>query len=359
MTASGSDPLIGRTIGQYEIVARVGGGSMGVVYKARHTRLKHTRALKFLEPRLSHDEEAQARFRQEAEAASATDHPNVCTIYDLAHTDDGQAFIVMAFYEGTTLKQRLASGPVPIEEALAMATEIADGLGAAHVTGVVHRDVKPGNLMLTEHGLRILDFGLATFVDALHLTGPQAQIGTFAYMSPEQISGATADARSDVWAVGVILYEMLAGRRPFEGDAEAISRAVRAETPTPLRELRPEIPEAVEHIVFRALLRDPALRFQNGRELSRALREARGLTVPIPVPERVATPAAAARPRRKWWLPAAAAAAVVMAAAALSTWLVVWPQPRRLIAIVPVVNQTGYPELEPFRLGLTEAVSSA
>ena len=359
MTASGSDPLIGRTIGHYEIVARVGGGSMGVVYKARHTRLNHVRALKFLEPRLSHDEEAQARFRQEAEAASATDHPNVCTIYDLAHTEDGQLFIVMAFYEGQTLKQRLATGAIPVEEALAVATEIADGLGAAHAKAVIHRDVKPGNLMLTEHGVRILDFGLATFVDALHLTGPAAQVGTLAYMSPEQISGGGADARSDVWALGVILYEMLAGRRPFDGDADGLARAVCHQTPPPLRTVRAEVSESMEQVVFRALLRDPAFRYQNGRELTRALREARGLTVPISVPPRSWTPPPSPRPRRVWRPVIAVLAASVTAVSGLLAGLLLWPVSRRPIAVVPVVNQTGYAELEPYRLGLTEALSSA
>jgi tetratricopeptide (TPR) repeat protein/tRNA A-37 threonylcarbamoyl transferase component Bud32 len=357
--AAGSDPLIGRTIGYYEVIARVGGGSMGVVYKARHTRLNHTRALKFLEPRLSHDEEAQVRFRQEAEAASATDHPNVCTIYDLAHTDDGQLFIVMAFYEGQTLKQRLATGPMAVDEALAVATEIAAGLGAAHAKTVIHRDVKPGNLMLTEHGVRILDFGLATFVDALHLTGPAAPVGTLAYMAPEQMSGGGADARSDVWAVGVILYEMLSGRRPFDGDADGLMRAVCHQTPPPLRSLRPDVPETVEQIVFRTLLRDPAFRFQNGHDLARALREARGLTLPIPVPPRARTAPSPSPPRRHRRRAIAASAAAVAMAVGLVAGVLLWPGTRRAIAVVPVVNRTGYAELEPYRLGLTEALSSA
>ena len=185
----------------------------------------------------------------------------------------------MAFYEGRTLKQRLESGPLPIDEALEIATQIADGLAKAHAQGVVHRDIKPGNIMVTDDGVRILDFGLATFVDALKLTGENVSFGTPAYMSPEQVRGEAADARSDVWAAGVVLYEMLAGHAPFQGAyAEAMGYAIRHESPMSLRTARPEIREDIEQLVFRALHKEPAVRFQSGRELAKALRNVRGVT---------------------------------------------------------------------------------
>jgi tetratricopeptide (TPR) repeat protein len=356
------DQMIGRTIAQYEILARRGGGGMGVVYEARDTKLGRRVALKFLPPQWSHDEAAKQRFVREAQAASATDHPNICTIHDVGTTDDGQLFIVMAYYPGETLKQRLAGGPLPLLEALDIATQVADGLAKAHANGVVHRDIKPGNIILTEDGVRIVDFGLATFVDALQLTAPGSTLGTAAYMSPEQARGEEADARADVWAVGVILYEMLAGHVPFRGAyAEAIAYAIRNDAPASLHEQRPEVPEDVEQLVFRALHKDSAIRFQNGRELARALRHARGFTVPmdlrtqaIEVPRGALT--SAALPRRRLGRAVAAAVALpVLALIAALTWLL-WPEPRVGVLIAPVANQTGFPEVEPYRLALTQAI---
>ena len=330
-----NDPFVGRTIAQYEILARVGGGAMGVVYQARDAKLGRLVALKFLPQQWSHDESAKQRFVREAQAASATQHPNICTIHDIETADDGQLFIVMAFYEGATLKQRLESGPMAVDEALEIATQIADGLAKAHAQGVVHRDIKPGNVMLTEDGVRILDFGLATFVDALKLTAENASFGTPAYMSPEQVRGQAADARSDVWAVGVVLYEMLAGHVPFQGShAEAIAHAIRHEAPEPLRSLRPEIPEEVEQLVFRALHKDPSVRFQNGRTLARALRQVRGLSVPLDLRtqpmEAPAPPNLPRRLRRRWAITAAA------------------------VAVTAIVSILARPEL-PFRASPAEA----
>jgi len=356
------DALIGQTIGSYVIVARVGGGGMGVVYQARHTKLGRTVALKFLPPQWSHDEDARQRFIREAQAASATNHPNICTIHDIETAPDGQLFIVMAYYEGQTLKQRIASGPLTIDEALDIATQIADGLAKAHARSVVHRDIKPGNVMLTEDGVRIVDFGLATFADALKLTVEHSTLGTAAYMSPEQVRGLAADARSDVWAVGVILYEMLTGHVPFHGShAEAIAYAVRNEPPAAIRASRPEVAEEVEHLVFRALHKEPSIRFANGRELARALREVRGHSIPldfrtetviVPRPEPV--PPQPKTSRRKVVV---VAAAIVLALGAATTWLA-WPVQRTPIVVAPVVNQTGYPELDGYRLALTHEIVS-
>jgi serine/threonine protein kinase/tetratricopeptide (TPR) repeat protein len=351
------DPLVGRTIAQYQVVARVGGGAMGVVYQARDTKLGRLVALKFLPQQWSHDETAKQRFVREAQAASATNHPNICTIHDIETADDGQLFIVMAFYEGQTLKQRLESGQTAIEEALEIATGIADGLAKAHAQGVVHRDIKPGNVILTEEGPRILDFGLATFVDALKLTAENTSFGTPAYMSPEQVRGQTADARADVWAVGVVLYEMLAGHVPFQGAyAEAVAHAILHESPAPLRGQRPDVPEEIEQLVFRALHKDPNVRFQSGRALARALRQVRGLSVPVELrTEPLAVPQAPVRTRR-WSALAVIGAAAVLAAASAAGWVWMRTAPTRLI-VAPLINITGVSDLERFRLALTHTLS--
>jgi tetratricopeptide (TPR) repeat protein len=354
-----NDPLVGRTIAQYEILTRVGGGAMGVVYRARDTKLGRVVALKFLPQKWNDDENAKQRFLREAQAASATDHPNICTIHDIETADDGQLFIVMALYEGRTLKQRLESGPLPVDDALDIATQIADGLAKAHAQGVVHRDIKPGNIMVTEDGVRILDFGLATFVDALKLTGENVSFGTPAYMSPEQVRGEAADARSDVWAAGAVLYEMLAGHAPFQGAyAEAVGYAIQHESPMSLRTNRPEVREDIEQLVFRALHKDPDVRFQSGRAFARALREARGLSVPLDLRTQalpVADVPLRARSRRRVWPRTliAVAAGVVLVVGMPAIWLLL-PSERSAVMVAPVVNQTGRAELDAYRLALTE-----
>jgi tetratricopeptide (TPR) repeat protein len=358
-----ADDLVGQTIGPYTIVTRVGGGGMGVVYQARDSKLGRTVALKFLPPQWSHDEDARQRFVREAQAASATNHPNICTIHDIATAPDGQLFIVMAYYEGVTLKQRLASGPLGVDEALDIATQIADGLARAHAQGVVHRDVKPGNVILTEDGARIVDFGLATFADAVKLTVEHSTLGTAAYMSPEQVRGQSADTRSDVWAVGVILYEMLTGHVPFQGShVEAIAYAVRNETPAPIRASRPDVGEDVEQLVFRAIHKEPSVRFKDGREMARSLRHARGQslpldlrTQPVPVPR---LPALREEKRSTWKKRAAAAGLTLALIASLTSWAL-WPAERISIAVVPAVNLTGYGELDALLPGLTHLIAVA
>jgi|SoiMethySBSTD1v2_1073268.scaffolds.fasta_scaffold00036_119 tetratricopeptide (TPR) repeat protein len=330
---------------------------MGVVYRARDTRLGRPVALKFLPQQWSHDETAKQRFLREAQAASATHHPNICTIHDIVTADDGQLCLVMAFYEGPTLKQRLESGPMALDDALEIATQIADGLAKAHAQGIVHRDIKPGNIMVTEDGVRILDFGLATFVDALKLTAENTSFGTPAYMSPEQVRGEVADARSDVWATGVVLYEMLAGHPPFQGShAEAVAYAIRHETPAPLRSIRPDVTEDIEQLVFRALHKEPGVRYQGGRELARTLRQLRGLSIPLELrTAQVAMPPTTqtgqSRTRLRRW---AVLVAVLIVAAMVGWWL--RPAVRVPVVIAPVVNQTGYPALDAYRLALTLAL---
>jgi tetratricopeptide (TPR) repeat protein len=355
------DPLVGTTVAHYDVEARLGGGGMGIVYAARDTKLGRRVALKFLPPQWSHDESAKQRFIREAQAASATDHPNICTIHDIGTAADGQLFIVMAHYDGETLKTRLERGSLPVDEAVDIAAQVAEGLAKAHSQGVVHRDIKPGNLILTEHGVKILDFGLAKFADArLKLTLEGSTIGTIAYMSPEQARGEEADARSDVWAVGVVLYEMLTGEVPFRGGyPEAIAHAIKHDAPAPIRATVPEVSEGLEQLVFRALHKDPAVRLQSARELARAVRSMQGRTLPLDLRTEALPPVDGARRRepalRARWRSRkvagiAAAFAAVLVGAAL--WILA-PVDRVRVVVAPVVNQTGYAELDAYRLALT------
>ena len=209
----------GTTLGPYRIVSELGSGGMGVVYQAHDPRLDRHVAIKLLPPDLTRDEIAKQRFLQEAQAASALDHPNICTIFEINETDDGQLYLVMAHYEGETLKERIARGPLELDDAIDIATQVGHGLSKAHAAGIVHRDIKPANLMVTADGtIKILDFGLAKLTGAEGVTQTATTVGTVAYMSPEQARGHQVDHRTDIWSLGVVLYEMLAGTPPFRGE---------------------------------------------------------------------------------------------------------------------------------------------
>jgi tetratricopeptide (TPR) repeat protein len=352
-----TDPLVGTTVAHYEVLGKLGGGGMGVVYTARDTKLGRRVALKFLPPEWSHDESAKQRFIREAQAASATDHRNICTIHDIDTAPDGRLFIVMAQYDGPTLKQRLEQGPLPTEEAVEIAAQLADGLARAHAQGVVHRDVKPGNIILAEDGPRILDFGLARFAGSLNLTFEGSTLGTVAYMSPEQSRGDDPDGRSDIWSIGVVLYEMLTGERPFRGGyPEAITHAIRTEQTPALHQRSGENLDAVERVIRRALEKDPSQRYQSARDLLKDLRLIQGRTVPMDfrsgtlVLDEIPKPKHRTSSARRLVV---ATAAAIAAIAGTLTWLFL-PVAGVPIVVAPVVNQTGYAELEPYRLALTQ-----
>ena len=261
--------MIGKTISYYKIIKKIGSGGMGTVYKAQDTKLDRSVALKFLPSHLSQAEEEKKRFIHEAKAASALDHPNICSIYEINETKDGQMFIVMACYEGESLKEKIAQGPLPLEEVLDITTQIARGLEKAHAKKIVHRDIKPANILITEDGVvKIVDFGLAKLAGQTKLTKTGSTLGTVAYMSPEQAQAAEVDHRSDIWALGVILYEMLTGTSPFTGSYEqAVIYSILNEDPKPVTEIRSEIPEALGQIVSRALEKDPQKRYLHIKEL--------------------------------------------------------------------------------------------
>jgi len=254
----------GRKIaGKYKIIEELGKGGMGVVYKAKDTKLKRTVALKFLPPELTCDSEAKDRFIQEAQAAAALDHTNICTVYEVDEFQ-GQNFIAMAYIKGESLKDKIESGQLDIDEALDIAAQVAEGLQEAHEKGIVHRDIKPANIMLTEKGkAKITDFGLAKLSWGANLTKTSTIMGTVAYMSPEQAKGETVDHRTDIWSLGAVLYEILTGKLPFKSHHDqAIIYSILNEEPEPIPNIRSEVPKELERIVRKALAKNPGDRYQ-------------------------------------------------------------------------------------------------
>ena len=269
--------MVGQTVSHYRVLERLGSGGMGEVFLAEDTRLGRRVALKFLPAHLTSDETAKARFIGEARAASALDHPNICTVHDVEETVGGQLLLAMALCDGETLKARLAHGPMGVAEAVDLAAQVADGLSEAHARGIVHRDIKPANLMVTRTGrVKIVDFGIARSPGATAVTATGVVVGTPTYMAPELARGEPVDARADLWALGVVLFEMLTGRPPFAGDSiQATFYAVLHRAPEPVERLVPGLPPAVTRIVSRALMKDPIARYQQAEQMLADLAAAR------------------------------------------------------------------------------------
>ena len=275
----------GARLGPYEILSLAGAGGMGEVYKSRDTRLDRTVAIKILPDTLAADPQFRERFDREARAISQLDHPHICALYDVGE-HDGTAFLVMQYLEGETLADRLTKGALPIDQALKTAIEIASALDKAHRAGIVHRDLKPGNIMLTKAGAKLLDFGLAKSISSVvagaglsalptapNLTAQGTILGTFQYMAPEQIEGQEADARTDIFAFGVVLYEMVTGKKAFTGKTHAsLISSILKDAPRPIVELQPLAPPLLDHIVARCLAKDPDDRWQSASDLTRELR---------------------------------------------------------------------------------------
>jgi serine/threonine protein kinase/Flp pilus assembly protein TadD len=262
--------LIGKTISHYKILEKIGGGGMGNVYKAEDIKLKRTVALKFLSPELTRDSDLKKRFIQEAQVASALQHDNICVIHAIDETAEGQLFICMEYYRGETLKKKIEQKPLDIERAINIAIQVARGLDKAHKKGIIHRDIKPANVMITEDGVvKIVDFGLAKLAGHTRLTKEGTTVGTVAYMSPEQIKGTELDLRSDIWSLGVFLYEMITGQMPFKGDYDqAIIYSILNEKPEPTTGVRTGVPIELERIINKAISKIPDERYQHADEIA-------------------------------------------------------------------------------------------
>ena len=359
--------MIGQTISHYRILEKLGEGGMGVVYKAEDTKLKRTVALKFLPRGLETHEPERARFLQEAQAAAALNHANICTIYDIAQEGNDQ-FIVMEFVDGVTLREKIAAGGLRMADCIGYAIQIGDALQEAHSKGIVHRDIKAENIMVNEKKqVKVMDFGLAKLKGSLKLTKTSSTVGTLAYMAPEQIEGGEVDARSDIFSFGVVLYEMLTGHLPFRGEHEAaMVYSIVNEEPEPLLKHLPNAPIELLHVLNRALEKDPEDRYQFAHEMvidlrrlkketSRVMRPSEDHFIP---PEKPSEHRIEALLQKKWIRPSAISAGAVLVLVLL--YLLAWPPLHDLlfttkripIAVISFENQTGDPQFDYLRTAI-------